>query len=139
MNRRDFIRLSASISLAIPMMSHARRAAASTPYAPELVQAELDAGKTVVLDFTASWCPSCQLQGRNIDALRAENPAYEQSIAFFDLDWDTYKGTEIATRYGVRSRGALVVLRGDKVIAQTYTHSTKDALKALLDQAAAAS
>lgn len=139
MNRRDFLRLSASISLAIPTISLARKAAASTPYAPELVQAELDAGKTVVLDFTASWCPSCQLQGRNIDALRAENPAYKASIAFFDLDWDTYKGSEIATRYGVRSRGALVILRGDKVIAQTYTHSTKEALKALLDQAAAAS
>jgi thioredoxin 1 len=92
----------------------------------------------VVLDFTASWCISCQSQGRRIDELRAENPAYDQAIAFLDLDWDTYKGSDIAQLYGVTSRGSLVILRGEKILAQTFTHSSKEDLKAMLDQAAAA-
>jgi len=137
MNRRHFLRFSAIISLAAPFAGIALNASAGTPYAPDQVQAALAAGKAVVLDFTASWCTSCQLQGRNIEALRAENPAYSEAIAFFDLDWDTYKGSDIAKLYGVRSRGALVILRGDKVLAQTYSHSTKEDLKTLLDQAAA--
>jgi thioredoxin 1 len=133
MKRRDFMILAAAATLAAPMAR-----ADGVVYAPDAVAAELAAGRTVVLNFTASWCSSCQSQGRTIAALRAANPAYDAAIAFFDVDWDTYQDTALATQYGVTSRGSLVVLRGDAVIAQTSTHSTEDALKALLDQAASA-
>jgi thioredoxin 1 len=134
MQRRDFLLLSAAISLTAPMAM----AAPMNVYSPELVASELAAGKTVVLDFTASWCISCQSQGRAIRALRDENPAYDKTITVVDLDWDTYKRTDIANKYGVTDRGSLVFLRGNKVVAQTYSHSSKAELKALFDQAAAA-
>ena len=134
MQRRDFLLLSAAISLAAPMAM----AAPVNIYSPELVASELAAGKTVVLDFTASWCISCLSQGRAIQALRDANPAYDKTITVVDLDWDTYKRTDIANKYGITNRGSLVFLRGDKVIAQTYSHSAKADLKVLFDQAAAA-
>lgn len=134
MQRRDFLLLSAAISLAAPMAM----AAKVNIYSPELVASELAAGKTVVLDFTASWCISCQSQGRAIQALRDANPTYDKTITVVDLDWDTYKKTDLAKQYGVTNRGSLVFLRGDKIIAQTYSHSSKADLKALFDQAAAA-
>jgi thioredoxin 1 len=134
MQRRDFLMLTAAVSLAAPMAF----AADVNIYSPELVTAELAAGKTVVLDFTASWCISCQSQGRAIRALRDANPAYDKTITVVDVDWDTYKKTELAQKYGITNRGSLVFLRGDKVIAQTNSHSSKADLKALFDQAAAA-
>ena len=134
MQRRDFLLLSAAISLAAPMAM----AAPVNVYSAELVASELAAGKTVVLDFTASWCISCLSQGRAIQALRDANPAYDKTITVVDLDWDTYKRTDIAKKYGVTDRGSLVFLRGNKVIAQTYSHSAKADLKVLFDQAAAA-
>jgi thioredoxin 1 len=133
MQRRDFLMLTAAVTLAAPMAF----AAEAIIYSPELVAAELAAGKTVVLDFTASWCISCQSQGRAIRALRDANPAYDKTITVVDVDWDTYKGTELTKKYGITSRGSLVFLRGDKVTAQTFTHSSKADLKAMLDQAAA--
>lgn len=134
MNRRDFLALSAAITIAAPMA----RAGTVPVYSEAGVKAELAAGKTVLLNFSASWCVSCQSQGRTLAALRAENPAYDAAIAFFEVDWDTYKDSPLAKRYGITNRGSLVILRGDAVLAQTATHSTKAELKTLLDQAAAA-
>lgn len=134
MQRRDFLMLTAAVTLAAPMAF----AANANIYSPELVAAELAAGKTVVLDFTASWCISCQSQGRAIRALRDANPAYDKTITVVDVDWDTYKGTDLAKQYGITNRGSLVFLRGNKVIAQTGSHSSKADLKAMFDQAAAA-
>ena len=134
MQRRDFLMLTAAVTLAAPMAF----AANANIYSPELVAAELAAGKTVVLDFTASWCISCQSQGRAIRALRDANPSYDKTITVVDVDWDTYKRTDLTAKYGITNRGSLVFLRGDKVIAQTFTHSSKADLKAMFDQAAAA-
>jgi thioredoxin 1 len=136
MQRREFIALSAAAMVALG----APAAFAGEPaiYSEKLVAQELAAGKTVLIDFTASWCSSCQAQGRAIQALRDENPAYDAAITFVEADWDTYQGTPLATQYGITRRGSLVILRGNDVIAQTSTHSSKDALKAMLDQAAAA-
>lgn len=133
MQRRTLLVLTAAAILA----GTAAFAAEPAAYSAELVASELAAGKTVLIDFSASWCPSCQTQGRHLQALRAENPAYDAAITFVEADWDTYKGSPLATQYGVTSRGSLVVLRGDGVVLQTSTHSTKDALKAMLDQLAA--
>jgi thioredoxin 1 len=132
MNRRDFLIATAAITLVAPMAF-----AASTVYSADAVAADLKAGRVVVLDFTASWCPSCQSQGRKITALREENPGYDKSISFYDVDWDTYKRSDLAKQYGVRSRGSIVVLKGDQVLVKTDTHSSKDALKAMFDQAIA--
>lgn len=132
MQRRHFMILTAAATLVAPAAFAAEPAA----YSAELVAAELAAGKTVLVDFSASWCSSCQAQGRAIDALRAENPGYDAAITFVEADWDTYKDSPLAEKYGVTHRGSLLLLRGDAVIAQTATHSTKAQLKAMLDQAA---
>jgi thioredoxin 1 len=129
MQRRTLLILTAAAVLATPAF-----AVEPATYSPELVAQELAAGKTVLIDFSASWCPSCQTQGRHLEALREENPAYDAAITFVEADWDTYKDSPLAQQYGVSHRGSLLVLRGDAVVFQSTTHSTKDALKAMLDQ-----
>jgi len=83
----------------------------------------------------ASWCPSCLAQGRAIQALRAENPAYDAGLVFMVADWDTWKDKEIAQRLGVTGRGAVVILKGDAIVARSDVHLQKAQLKALLDGA----
>jgi len=90
MNRRDFLLLSAFVTLAPPMV-RADEPANMAAYSPELLAAELKAGKTVFLDFNATWCTTCAAQGRAIDALRAANPAYA-AVSFINVDWDTWSG-----------------------------------------------
>jgi thiol:disulfide interchange protein len=134
MNRRDFLMLSAAVTLAAPT---AARAAGGTPYTPGAVDRALAEGKTVFLDFTASWCSTCRAQARVIEALRAEEPAYA-ALTFIDVDWDTYSGAEITRRLNVPRRSTLIALRGDREIGRIVAGTGRDEIKALMDAALAA-
>jgi thiol:disulfide interchange protein len=141
MQRRHFLALAAVFALAPALFAarvSAAGAAAPLSYTPELLAAELAAGRTVVLDFAADWCPSCKAQGRAIQALRADDPAYDAGLVFMVADWDKWGKEEIARRLDVTGRGAVVILKGDAIVARSDTHLQKAGLKALLDTALAA-
>ncbi|MDP4033870.1 MAG: thioredoxin family protein [Pseudorhodobacter sp.] len=136
MNRRDFMWLSAAVTLAAPM-ARAGEPANMAQYSPELLAAELAAGKTVFLDFNATWCSTCAAQSRAIDALRAENPGYE-AISFINVDWDTWSGGDLVAQLNIPRRSTLVVLKGKAELGRIVADTRKANIKALLDTALAA-
>jgi thioredoxin 1 len=131
MNRRDFLLTSAAALTATPAL-------AATDYAPGLVDQELAAGKTVFLDFKASWCSTCAAQERVINALKSENPAYEQAISFIDVDWDAFQNAEITQRLNIPRRSTLVVLKGEQELGRIVAGTGRDEIKALMDTALSA-
>ena len=137
MNRRTFLTMTTAVAIAAPFAV----LAAAADYTPELLASELAAGKTVFLDFKASWCPTCKAQGRILEGLKAENPAYEANISFLNADWDTWGESAIVTTMNIPRRSTLVVLKGDKELGRIVADTSKANIKALLDvalQAAAA-
>ena len=130
MNRRDFL-LTAAVSLALPLAARAE----SLDYTPDILKADLAAGKTVVLHFAATWCETCQAQVRVMRDLKSANPAYDKSLTFLNVDWDTYKGGDLTQKLNVPERSTIVVLKGDKEIGRLYSETAVDPIKALLDAA----
>jgi len=130
MNRRDFILAGAAVSLALPLMAQA-----AVEYAPDLLKAELAAGKTVFLDFKASWCTTCAAQERVITALLAENAEYEKRISFINVDWDQWGDGELVKQLNIPRRSTLVVLKGDAELGRIDAGTGKAEIKALLDVA----
>lgn len=130
MLRRDFLLMTAAVTLATPLS-----AATGKPYTPALLEAEMAAGKVVFLDFTATWCSTCRSQGRVIAALRAENPAYDRAISFIDVDWDTWKDSDIVFDRGIPRRSTLIVLQGEREIGRIVAGTARKEIKALLDLA----
>ncbi len=128
LNRRDFILSAAALVAAGPAL-------ALTEYTPGLVQKELAEGKTVFLDFKASWCTTCAAQERVISALKAENPAYEQAISFINVDWDTYSNADLTKSLKIPRRSTLVVLKGDMELGRIVAGTGRDEIKALMDTA----
>lgn len=132
MNRRDFLALTAAVTL-MPMAVRADGVA----YTPEALAEAQAAGKVVFLDFKASWCSTCKAQGRVIAALKAENPAYDAAVLFMDVDWDTWKDSNIVTDMNVPRRSTLVVLKGDKELGRIVAGTARAEIKALMDMALA--
>jgi thiol-disulfide isomerase/thioredoxin len=133
MDRRTFLTLTAA-SLVAPVTGWAE----TLSYTPGLVQERLAKGETLFLDFTASWCSTCRSQGRTINALKAENPAYAQGVTFIDIDWDTYGKSELAQSLKIPRRSTLVVLKGDQELGRIVAQTGTADIKALMDTALAA-
>ena len=127
MNRRTF--LLTSVALA------ASPAFAAIDYTPGLVEAELAAGKTVFLDFKADWCSTCARQERVINALRSENPAYDENIVFINVDWDVYRSADITKQLGIPRRSTLVVLKGEEELGRIVAGTSQSAIQGLMDTA----
>ena len=135
MNRRSFLTLAAG-ALALP--AAARAAGAMIDYTEGLVAERLAAGETVFVDFSATWCSTCRAQGRAIEALLAENPAYRRSVTFVKVDWDTHKNGMLVAELQIPRRSTLVVLRGEEELGRIVADTSKASIKALMDTALAA-
>jgi len=131
MNRRTFLALAAATSL-VPLAALDDTPADDTP---AMLASELAAGKSVFIDFKASWCPTCAAQGRAIDAIKAENPAYEKAVSFINADWDQWGEGELVKSLNIPRRSTLVVLKGDQELGRLVAVTAKDEIKALMDLA----
>jgi thioredoxin 1 len=134
MNRRLFLASTTALALA-PL---AARAGIGADYTPGLVERELAAGKTVFLDFFATWCTTCRAQERQIAALVEANPAYKEAISFIVVDWDTYGDSDLSRRLEIPRRSTLVVLKGDQELGRIVAGTGREQIKALLDTALSA-
>ena len=131
MHRRDFLALTAAVSVALPV----RAQAPALAYTPGLVDARLAAGETVFVDFKASWCSTCAAQQRVIQSLKSDNPAYERAITFIDVDWDSYKDDPLTAKLNIPRRSTLVVLKGDAELGRIVAGTGRAEIKALMDTA----
>ncbi len=129
MNRREAILTGAAAAL------FAGQAGASTlQYTTGLVAQRLAAGETVFVDFYTSWCPTCRSQGRTIEALRGENPAYDAAMTFVKVDWDVHSNSALANRLNIPRRSTLVLLRGEQELGRIVAGTGRAAIQSLMDQ-----
>lgn len=134
MHRRSFLAMSASLTV----LPFAARAGQATLYTPGPAEAAMDSGKVVLLDFWASWCSTCAAQERVLAKLKAENPAYEQSIMFFVVDWDEHGTGDLSKSLKIPRRSTLVALKGRQELGRIVAGTSQADIKALLDMALAA-
>jgi len=133
MDRRLFL-TSLSATALLPLAGRA----APLDYMPGMINERLDAGETVFLDYKASWCGTCMAQERVLNRLKEANPAYEANITFINIDWDTYKRTEVVSSMNVPRRSTLIALAPDRSeIGRIVAQTGEAEIKQLMDDALA--
>ena len=133
MDRRTFLLSTLAVTAAGPVL-----AASGERYKPGLVKAKLEKGEIVFVDFYTDWCTTCRSQQRTINALKAENPAFEKNISFVSVDWDRFSGSKLSRELKIPRRSTLVALSKDGEIGRIVAGTRKSDIKALMDKALSA-
>lgn len=92
-------------------------------------------GAPYIINFHASWCPTCAAQQRVLDALQGENQAYA-AIPILRVDWDSFGNGELARNLAIPRRSTLVLMRGTSELGRLVAETRKEKIAELLDLAA---
>ena len=85
-------------------------------------------GKPVVLDISATWCPTCKQQKPIIDGLMKQ-PAYKD-VTLMAIDFDSAKPT--LKKFKVNMQSTLVAFKGEKEVGRSVGDTTPEGLEGLI-------
>jgi thioredoxin 1 len=113
------------------MTAPAARAEAVTPFTPALFDAAKAAGKPILLEVTAPWCPTCKAQKPILAELTAD-PKFKDLVVL-EIDFDSQKEPLRALK--VQSQSTLVVFKGAAETGRSTGDTKRESIAALLNGA----
>ncbi|MEW9898090.1 thioredoxin domain-containing protein [Chitinivorax sp. PXF-14] len=95
-------------------------------------QAEFDKlaqeGKPVVLDISATWCPTCKEQKPIVEGLM-KRPAYKD-VTLMNIDFDSAKPT--LKKFKVTMQSTLVAFKGGKETGRSVGDTSPEGIEGLI-------
>lgn len=116
------------ISLAAGLLFAATVWAAGKPFDQAAFEAAQAAGKPILLEVHADWCPTCRAQEPIVSELMQEpkNAGFVVLRVDFDHQKDALK------RLRARYQSTLIVFKGNKEVSRSTGETRKDAIAAQL-------
>ena len=102
--RRTVLALSALASITLSMPAFAGEAT----YTKELFQQYQAAGKSILIDISAPWCPTCRAQAPIIQKIAAE--AAYKDLEILKIDFDS-QSDDVAS-FGADKQSTLIAFKG---------------------------
>lgn len=106
-------------------------AAETRPFDAGQFAKDQDAGKPIVIDAAADWCPICATQKSVIDSLL--NDAKYRDLVFYRLDFDTQRG-ELG-KLGSQFQSTLIAFSGKSETGRSIGDTDPQSIRALFDSA----
>lgn len=116
-------------ALALAAVAAPAHAAEVKKYDRAAFEAAKAAGKPVLVDVKAIWCPICASQNGTIKRAITGNPAYAQ-LVIFELDYDKQKADWQAL--GVHKQGTLIGYKGNQEVGRLEFKTDKAQINGLL-------
>ncbi len=120
-----------SAVMASLFLAAAAALAAELPFSKPAFDKALAEGKPVVVDFSATWCPTCKAQKPLVQSLLKEPK--RQPLTLFVADFD--KEEALKKEMGVMTQSTFVVFKGGKEVARSTGQTDKAEIATLFDKA----
>lgn len=128
MQRRQFLISALAGSLASLMAMSAASAAERKAFDAASFEAAQQRGARILVDISATWCPTCKAQKPIIDSL-AEQSA-NNDLVIFSVDFDSQK--PIVRQLRAQSQSTLIAFRGKTVTARSVGDTDPGSIAALV-------
>jgi thioredoxin len=103
-------------------------AATEAPFTQQAFSAAQTAGKPILVDITASWCPTCASQ-RPILSQLMNDPAFKD-LTVYQVDFDSQK--DVVRGLGARMQSTLIAFHGMTEVGRSTGDTDPASIKALL-------
>ncbi len=126
MNRRHL--LTAIAAIAVLSLSPLALAASGKAFDQKAFEAAQAAGKPILIDVAAPWCPVCKAQAPILSRLMGE-PKYKDVVAF-TIDFDSQK--DLLRTFKVQTQSTLIVFKGKQEAGRSTGDTNPVSIEALL-------
>lgn len=127
MTRRTLLALLA----AAPFGLAPAQAADFFPYTPEALAAAQKAGKPILVEISAPWCPICKTQKPILAKLGAD-PRFKD-LQVFDVDFDSQKPALKALN--ARMQSTLIAFKGETEVGRSIGETQLEWIEGLVEKA----
>ncbi len=126
-SRRFFLQAATAATLASAASATAF-AAEEQPFTRQAFLAAQNAGKSILVEIHASWCPTCQAQKPILGKLFGE-PKFK-NLAVFRVDFDSQK--DEVRNFKARIQSTLITFKGTQEVARSVGDTNADSIADLL-------
>lgn len=109
------------------------RAGEIAPFSQQSFEAAQAAGRPILIEITAPWCPTCKVQAPIIEELASRDSLKE--LLVLRVDFDTQ--TDTVRSLGANSQSTLIVFRGRNEVSRSVGETDPKAIEAQISMAVA--
>ena len=102
---------------------------AGQPFDAKAFQASQTAGKSILVDVSAPWCPTCKRQRPIVEQIEKDRP----DLIVYEVDFDTAK--DVLKRFRVQNQSTLIVFRGANEMGRSTGDTDAKSIGALVAKA----
>ena len=123
LTRRHFVIAAAVAAAPLPAF-----AALQAPFDWAAFNAAQKAGKSILVDVSATWCPTCKAQRPILDTLYGQPPFHD--LVVFEVDFDTAK--DVLNKLRVSMQSTLIAFKGGAEVGRSVGDTNPSSIAALL-------
>ncbi len=117
--------------LAAVIFAFAAMPAKAAPFDAEAFAAAQAAGRPILVEVSAPWCPICKAQKPIIAALE-QSPRFKD-LAVFDIDFDTRK--DLLRFFNARMQSTLIAFKGKEEVGRSVGETQPEWIESFLEKA----
>ncbi len=100
------------------------------PFDAKAFEAAQAAGKPILVEISAPWCPTCKAQKPILSEL-ATKPKFKELVAF-EIDFDSQK--DLLRKFGANMQSTLITFKGSKEMGRSTGDTNAASIESLIDK-----